>query len=304
VLKETVDFMVILLKFHADFDDIKTLLSHLKPSSAKDIEGTLPWQHDMILNILTRATTNEIGVPRDFFLIPSVRSEFKIPPISHQTFDSTGYSVFISANFHSVITQTTLTLFSLSWNQNKFHLSLVLQFGVLELRTKNVHVEKTQIIILKLEPLHFYSIIFTHQVGMFNLSKESVYLDGERIWKGSLQHPLVDSDLDFQVAKSGNDLPFSAYISSFALFNTPVSPEVIQSLHFSNELSLPISPELYRFQLLPLEQQPILFIHPLGMSEIRSQSCFNISSVASIDRIKLKKIVSVTTRSVLDAMVL
>jgi hypothetical protein len=303
MLEDSAELLKRLLIFHCDFDDIKTLFNNLKPMNSN---SALSWHHDLILGVLIDvASVESVNIPRDFFLISSVQSEFVIPPIASSFFNgSMGYSVFISANFHAITENARdLHLFQLSWNG--YCLSLVLNCGILELRTTDATSNQTVTILSnKLAIYKLYSIIFTHQIGMFNLSQELFYLDGERIWKGSVAHPFVDSDLTLQIGRAGtNDYPFPSYIAAAALFNCPISLELIQSLHYSSEVSLPISPVLYQFQMLSIEQQPILFLHPLGVNHVRSKSCFNISGAkGAIESIKLRKIIAANTRSLLDAM--
>ncbi|KAI8901954.1 hypothetical protein BC833DRAFT_49211 [Globomyces pollinis-pini] len=305
LLPEAIDFMITLLQYHANFEDVKLLVSQLKAN-----ETHIPWKHDLILQIMKKATDYRLKVSQsDFFIFLTNESKFLIPSIP-STFETitNGYTFTIGLNFHDWNLQSRpnvdVVIATLSWSEVVCHTSIIMKNKSLFLEFKsNDELISVEVVDFQFKMETWYTIIYTHQVGMFNVSNEVLYINGKPMWKGTFPYPTADYDMDLGIGLSTGQDVFPAYISSFALFNLAIPLEIVQTLHLNKEVSLTIGSELYGFQLLTSYQQPIVFCHPLGIKDVNT--IYNISSKDDpfvSTGIPIVKIVPVSTRSFSDAL--
>jgi hypothetical protein len=292
ILDQCRKFLVTLLCYHTEFEDVKLLMSILAGKEK------IPLSQDAILDMMQRICNHPISnSPNDFFVLKGPESHFEIPIFPKSCLNTGGYAFVLW--FH--LTNPNFVLAELSWSNPTCNLRIVVQdTRLVILFVENNIQSEIMIKDTKLELNRWYSVLFNHKIGMFNISSETLHLDGQLLWKGNVFRSQPQSDLQFEVAKQASNI-HSISISSFAFFNQAISPETLQNLQFTKETSLPISVELYQFQLLPTSLQPILFCHPMAV--VRDEFCYNLSSNSVVvPRITLEKIHAVKTRSFGDAL--
>jgi hypothetical protein len=292
ILDQCRNFLVTLLCYHTEFEDVKVLMSMLA-SKEEPVLGK-----DAILDILQQVCNNPFSnSPSDFFVLKGPESHFQIPIFPKSCLNTTGYAFVLW--FH--LTSPNFDLFEFSWVDAACHLRIAVKDAriVILFVENNVHSE-IAIENFKLELNKWYSVLFNHKIGMFNIASETLHLDGQLLWKGNVFRSQFHSDLHMDVARQASNIhPIT--VSSFAFFNQAVSSETLQNLQFTKETSLPIAVELYQFQLLPLSLQPFLFCHPLAV--VRDEFCYNLSANPDASpRIALRQIYGVKTRSFADAL--
>jgi hypothetical protein len=295
MLEKCSDLIIAQLSYHSDFQDVRLLMGLL----AKTTIGS----HKISIQAWTLKIMEKVShcdrsrIPNDYFMLNGPDSKIEVPMFSRALLNSKGYSFLLWFK----LTALEFSIFEIEWADVNYFLSFSIKDGNILLLLKEDTLEKViRLKDCKLELGRWYSIMYSHKVGIFNISSDCVYLDRQMVWKGNLWKSQLRSSIQIEIARQKRNI-YPIYISSFAFFNQVVSPEIIQLLHFSNENSIPVSPELYQFQLLSANQQPLLFCHP--MASFENEFSYNLSSNADIPpHIKLRRIVAVNTRPFADAL--
>ncbi|KAI8929223.1 hypothetical protein BC831DRAFT_6016 [Entophlyctis helioformis] len=275
----------------------------------------LPFLHDEILRALVEAVqTNGASEHLDFFVFSQPHSGIVLPRIPRwPESPAKGYSLYISFRLSTEAFAVTVPSVLIAFAaESGSGMQLSIDSGMLVYtivtKTDTVHTAKPQEI--HVDPDTWYSVVVSHQVGMFNVSTATIHVNGACAWRGSMPFPHGEDSLRGVIGSRGaydkdsykpTDY-FPGHVSSFALFNVVLSAEIIQSLHFGGEENLPIQPDLYNFQLLPPQQQPLLFAHPLA---VKGSVCFNVSThelAANQSPIVLHDVTCCSTRSFADAL--
>jgi hypothetical protein len=304
LLYPTIELMVNLLHFNADPEDLKHLFSFLRKGGSTGAPR-LSWKHDILLEMLVNVTKKRIHCPSNgFFLLNSRNSRFEIPAILPMNLGlSSGFSVYITFCLSQCNPDDTIRIFEIAWDESDIELWVSISEAKLiyNLR-KSDQISSTVICEEKLDLGLFHTLIFTCQIGMFGRTNEIFYINGKHIMQNSNSGFSPVGNLRMEIFKNP-DLIFSPiFVGCFALFDIALAPEFINTIHFGIEVSLPVSTELYGFQHLSMSHLPILFCHPLGISEVDSSQCFNITRRSLFPNVKLVCIECVCVRSVPKAL--
>ncbi|KAJ3371794.1 Neurobeachin-like protein 2, partial [Kappamyces sp. JEL0680] len=292
-----ISFATTMLRYHCSFKDAKLLVSTLKALELKSVGATsnyklIPWHHDIIIRFMTNAVENPDPV-RSYFVCHDDTSCFQFPPINSKRIGSkTSYTVWLLFKVFGSIEHSRI-LFRLASATRQEFVQLVLEEGSFFFESSQ---RKTKLGEVGVGPGQWVQVCFQHSRGMFDVSNETLYKDGQVIFKGNAVHPnILSDDLTFHVGKHGYGNNLQLLYSSVALFFTTLSPELINTLNYSRDTPLPFPLDLYHFQLLPYDQQPYFFCHPL--------SPLNISSNTNTPReVNYSKIALINTRSLPDAL--
>nr|KAJ3422327.1 EF-hand calcium-binding domain-containing protein 5 [Polyrhizophydium stewartii] len=272
----------------------------------------LPVLHDEILRALVEAVqSNGAQEHLDFFVFGQPCSGILLPRISRwPESPSKGYAIYVNFRVASDSFVPSMRPVVVSFaSDSGCGVQLAIEDGSVMVFTVTSRPETTASVRLVDHPValdSWNSIVVSHQVGMFNLSTATINFNGTNVWRGSLPFPQPEEGVRGVVgARAAASRPtgyFPGHIASFALFNTVLPAETIQALHFGEEENLPIQPDLYHFQLLPPQQQPLLFVHPLA---VRGNVCANMSTheaAANLGPPVLFNVSCCSTRSFADAL--
>ncbi|KAJ8327939.1 hypothetical protein QVD99_006326 [Batrachochytrium dendrobatidis] len=317
-VKAIVDIIIQLVSYSLSISEAKTLFQQLKhhdtfvPAQAHHSDheaastGTqapspiftpicyLPTIHDELLNAITIAVqADSIQENIDYFAFRQKQSYIQLPILTRWP-DPTGrgYSVYINFLSSAFATDTfsQILLSMMSPFGSGEQLSIEDHSLVITVFSPPDPPISTKIVAPSVIPGKWYSLIVTHSTGIFNLTTSTVYMNGVMVWKGNAPFTKSTENVQGYVGSSvtyntdGSCIlspSFSGYISAVALFNYVLSSEIIQTLHFGPPEDVEIQSDVYHFQLLSSQQQPLLFLTPLSVS---GTNCRNLSTY---DQVKL-----------------